>query len=1110
MSLRNGGSAAKRNLRVRFATDDASARFEPPEHLVTQLDAQADVTLATTVLLPDVSVSRSIKVRAELHGATAQPLMTAWAEADIDAHPRITSERTPDALILRNEGHARTTIAVLFDPQPLALDGSPIFPDLITRGHIPVPLGPNEDTTLGLPRYNGTITIRTADGERMVLRDAPPPALPAELASTFVLGETIAGARYGDLIAFQLEAENLSATPAYNVMLDLVLPSGLELVESLLSLNDVRLLERDITVSEETVSIALGRLASSCRLRLQGALRVTARRTHDYDVLDFDATVRARGVVPKTHPCSALISRSPVFGDTTTHINDIVEGPRGLQTTIEITNIEPEPFINASVNLRAFCCRVTAAHEMIDDQRVDLHIQPAYWAGPITRVNLNGLDAQTKRTIVLDIELLPEASGIDSIAIDAQLNVDGHEVSLGQARTSVSGHVDLSQSRLRYKQESHRSLRFAEPVILSLDVRNTGTIPARGVRVSINLPPEVSLHLGKPKEARWHVLIPSGPDTEGIAPNAADEWAITLYLTAPFADESFTIQPMLDADGYPPIPLPPITVLTPSTAELEISPISLEVENNNCLRVRVSVNNHGDGPTQSLSLSVPSSDNPMPRSLMIDDQPFPETTMVSPLIEGIPIDPLKPGDYRTISWLVVPGTEPYCAHVTIRNGIERERTIVSHMTRKHLRAGFVAPLADARSVGRTQVSQGFPFQVTRPFHTANPSWHVASSNQKSLNGTRQEPIAPGNELSALATDAGVEQSPIAPTATVVASIQNVETAVAEPENVQAITNVDNQTNDVQADNAEIVTESPAPEPSPEPENTPLPALVSDIHDPRLSPLAQSYFATRLAILANGIDPVVANDIAATRTPQSASEKSAELHQEEATSVEPDLSTKESLVLPQITLPPFLATEPPEEATTDFDALFDESQRDEFSTLIDHIHNDGFGVPNLDLVEQFLPALISTKIYGWRHVLAVRALLPNQHPASFAAVDGLKDIVSIVIAVGSELTVNETLIQQIETMDTIICEDTQLHYEIEASALGELDCELIAELPLDIGRNAIEESYGRYRALLNAYFTRGSDIATYDNSTRRATYSTFLHSDLDAALVELARALSISA
>jgi hypothetical protein len=734
LPIRNERPTAETNLWVLFHGDGCT--LDPKEVHIDKIAGREQQNIETTAtILPTIEGRRQIRVWAELTGSTVGPVTTAEAHAPISVRTGITLSDDGNAILITNDGDLPTDITLQVE-QPF-LTTAITFADSHTSD--PFTLQPNQQRHIPNDGYVGRIIAHANNGERAIIHrrtaDKATPVLEVHLE----IETSDNGARHQDLCPFILSITNAGNIAARETEMNLSLPEGVSVALDLLTIDDVRVLTEDRTLSPDLFNLQIGRLAPGATTIARGAFIVSAGTTNDDTTLTFEGFIKADNTQPTPLHRGISIDHAPLFVPHSTYIADPVEKDDGsLQLDVVITHSEARPISNAYLQLEVHGARISS---------VGNGTLGTYTLQPTTVANRNVMNVKLGRLdpdqrIIARIQLAPTPSNEQEHKIDihAALLADGHNINLGTREYTIPGKADLRQSTL--EQYGAGPLRLNMPSTIYLSLRNHGTVPAKDVRVAFELPHDVVIDMPTEPHGRWYPLVAALP------PGGSAGMPITIHLIRPPTAPKLVITAAVDAENAHDFALEPIAVDTPSTPDIRATEPNTRALEHGMIAVATRISNEGDGTATGVVLLVPNTDHPMPRTTTVDGSLVAEDTTASVLIEGLDLGDLPPGTFREITWIVAPPAKSYRANITVTStnsdhpkGIKRS----SKPTTSHLRHGFATELPDARLLDDVTINQ----------QPDAPHAHVPTNTEQ----TALRTDTPAHALPSRATDSGQPPQP---------------------------------------------------------------------------------------------------------------------------------------------------------------------------------------------------------------------------------------------------------------------------------------------------------------------------------------------------------------
>jgi hypothetical protein len=1059
LPVRNEYPHAERHLDLRFLSDCESIRFDPESIHVDEIKGRETIELRTSIeVLPGLDVSRPAQVWAEMLSESVGRLQTAKARMELVVTPKIALDLDGDEVVLSNEGDAKAMVTLRFDPMPRSSDGTALHATDERGDMKPFEMEPRTNLRFFVGPYVGRVVAKeVSGGDRVMLacdraaRRAPSLGAILELQRE----REDLGARHGDLRLFSLIVANESDVPACEVIFEMPMPEGLRFADDLFTVDDVKVLPQDVRVEHGVATILLGRIPPRRKIELRGGLLVTADRTFEADRIELDGYVRAKRTERVRVRESLAISHDLTLSPNSTYLDDIEEQDDGtLIARVTVTNVEPRDLEAVSLNVRVEGARVLKAidHTVPTVESV-LSVQPSIAKEPIARIPIGFVPKDTRRTIEIILAPTPTIEPETFVSIAVVLMADGLPFDLGVQRHRSSGRVDLSTSALRRKDKS--PLRLGMPVALELQMHNAGTVPAYDVRVRLDLPDDVKVDLPYARDGRWF-RFGDAP----LPPGGGASCPVTLWIERPLAQHNLVVKAIVDARNCPPVELDPIEIDTPSSPMLELSPVMVRLSKagqRDLLHVSVRVSNVGDGPAQGVIVSVPLDDHPLPRTTTIDDLPVNEDGHVSMLVDGVDLGTLQPGTYRDIGWLVAPGQDAYQAHVRVCDKSGTDLKARSSRTTLHVRSGFAADLPDARNIdpqreNLPQAEESLLFAratVERPQAPALESPTDDGSGCQALASAwpLSTEMEPGRQNGHLPLACGVASEPVVLHERSPVQLQSHQEPPSPP------------ATDKQEPNEESA------------------GISQDVIDLLAGKYGQK-------------DEVSPPD----------EEVEQESDQDESVGVDDEGDVEE----PEPTdddndYALFGLREHSSSARSSFTA---EEPEEEETPLIR-------GAPNVGLLTAVLPVLADSGLQLWKHVVASRLLLPDDHPGYGAVEAGLSEIIGPLTQLREDARPDESFVRRMERMDAMVLEDVRSASHIYGDdCFGKLDVYLVRSLPdaaegLD---EASERAYSLYVEQLKAYWGDALSAEAWENEERRIWMSSKNVDMLDESLRALADAL----
>jgi hypothetical protein len=684
LPIKNERNTAETNLRVRFFGDGLT--FDPEELVIPRIDGfeQRDV-VTTATILPRIDDRRLVRVWAELSANNGLTHNSAEATAQIAIRTGIALTDSPDGIIVANKGDE--TVAVI-----LSADGAltaDIDFDEETGKSEPIHLAPSEARKIRIESYTGRINARANNGERaIVYRRSTETDMP-EITARLEVVTPEDGARHNEICPFMLTISNTGIASARDVQLDLRIPDGVEISTELLTIDDIRVLSADRTIEDGTFTLKFGRLAPGATVIARGGFTVSADTLTDDPNVTLDGTILAANIPPIVVRSGITVDRAPVFVPNSTFIGDHITNDNGtIDVDITITHPEPRPINHAYLQLELEGARLEAVYTA--EWGPQLPVQPSTVGNRrVINVKLGRIEPDQRLTPRIHLIPTPSSTEEHIIRMRAILNADSNNVDLGERRYVIPGRADLTSSHLDKRDTS--PLRLNMPTTIHLMLHNTGTVPARDVRVSFTPPDNVHLAMPMEPTGRWYTL------TNSIPPGGSAGLPIVAHLIAPPTADIVTIGASVDAENAPEVTLEAITLMTPSSPHLRATVPTTASPQQGLLHVASRITNEGDGVAREVSISVPHDDHPLPRMTTVDGAFIEETTPISKLVEGIDLGDLLPGTYRDVTWMVSPPATTYRASckVTSANGDEPIE-LSSLPTVAHIQKAFASTLPAAR------------------------------------------------------------------------------------------------------------------------------------------------------------------------------------------------------------------------------------------------------------------------------------------------------------------------------------------------------------------------------------------------------------------------------
>lgn len=1068
LPLQNEGRNDERNLLVRFHGEGVT--LDPEEVRVEHLSGGGALTVRTTAtVLPAQAPITQISVWAELTSAGARTLSSTSARGLVMTRARLHLHFNAATRILTvaNQGNLDTVVHLDFTPaQPDAT--VPFEFDLTANSNREVPIG----------GYAGAVTAWSAEGERAVLRVAPHGEGAPEVAASFRL-DTTRPARYGDLAPFTLLLEHRSGGAADAVAFDLPLPSGLTPCPELFSLDDVRLLPADCAITEERLFVRLGRLEAGRAAVLRGAFLINADRRDTREAIELEGSVAGERLAPQVVRATVALDRTPLVSLQQSYLGEFEHHQdSAIGLTATITYLEPLDSERAHLRLAVDGGQVTGARDC-DEQ---LPLYPSTVAGrPTMLVGLGTLKTDSRRCIRLTIAPTPSSSDTHHLRVRAALLADGQTIDLGEREAEIPGVVRLEHSSVETAQSG--DLRLGMPVSVRLIVRNEGTVPARDVRLALDLPDAVDVSLPQERQGRWWPLV------SAIPPGGMAALPLTLTLTQSLGTPRLEVAAELDAANAPATTLAPFYLRTPSAALLQVStPLTMPAPHG-LVAVAVRITNLGDGSADNVRLAVPADSHPMPRTTSVDEVAIDEDGSTPIIVRGLTLGTIAPGAYRDVAWLAAPGHDPYVVTVRVESDTEDPISVQSHPMSLPARLGLASALPPARSLDdREAVAPQTP-APTFTIHVERPE------------PTNELPPADGeNALRALG--AGREDA----------------AGMAAPETPPMLT--------------ERIEETPGPAVAP---HTEAAAALSDGEDAH----AVTAAGTTGAKSDGGNAATMEGGVPVSRAPESAGEPTVEIapeqgasdevgelearHGAQAHAFEPNAPTFSISDLIDIDASPSTFTAAPETTSpgsngtgTQLPSFFGTTAAPTLPSQApeappeSRVTSEPLAGDAKDLFVHCAPLLADLKNCGaWPHALLLRYALPSQYTQARDSVEALTERLAPLLSYGPEANPTPTFISAATSYDEQLRNDLALHDIVcarESSAA--LDAQIARIVPIEIETTdeQVAFTYHEYASCLREFFT--SDIISErDDGMRNLMLSTQRNVTLDDALGALLRTLS---
>lgn len=1082
LSIRSVRSADAKNLRVRFVGE--GVRIVPEEIEIDFLAGYEHQDIeANAEILPAERNSR-VKVWAELHGAAEHVLQTAPAIASIQALARLRLDIDGDELIIANDGDKQTTVTLQALPVvpaigDLALDWNGVSPAFQLDAHA------ERRVTLG--DFTGTLTLSSPDGERAVTRRTSTAINRPSIEATLAISVPPKGARYGDLLPFEVQIANMGTAAAQKLAVNLPLPPGIEIQRDLLSIDDVRMVPSDYDITQERVTLRLGRLGEQQTAYVRGAFVLTADRRSEHDVIDMDGFVNAKDVDPERIRHGIQIDRTPLFVSHTSYLGEIEpSGENLLGVPTVVTNAEPLDIERVKVRYEVSQARIK---RVVDEHGRQMPLHPSNVGGrPTTLVSLDTLRANERRIIIVQLQPNPTGSEEHNVAIRATLLADGYHIDLGTRERVIAGQVVLKNSKIEF-MNGIQELRLGTPVDLRLTISNEGTVPASDVRIAIPVPDQVAVHLPREAEGRWYPLVAQ------IPPGGSASLPMQISLHAPLNAESLDLQPEIDASNATAVRLQPLTVPTPAQALLDVSDPFVEAQGKGLVAVGIRITNIGDGEAHDIILTVPETDCVVGRTTHVDGEYYDEDGNTPIVVRGLKLGSLPAGAYREVSWLVTPAPGEYVAHVNVR-AEDADINVKSRPISGHLRTGFAVQLPSPRRIDddaspRPDVRPQAP--TIEPENALEDSGDVrALGAGKATADTFESPVhdrteQPPNEEGRSLLDGLDEHEP---------------TATIDAPKVEAAQQV----------------QEPAAPPAPEPAK-------AEAMEPAQEPTLTTQAPPAESVTSLG------NDNAAATAPQ-ATEQGGTLQQQ--TVVEPKAATGAftpawdseddllSTQQPVIETPAPHAPTPPVEEPVSFFGPHPSPENDQrepqSGNQPERVVSMAASNSTTELVEkdaqQFLEiaALLNDAkgLQGWVHAIALRLAVPTKFASARESVESYIERI-LPSLLNEDTTPTRAFINAAISYDTILMQDLAAEQEDAGDTEARLDAAL-SRLAADRLLGATpqtQKAYTEYRDLLIEHFQIDL-FQNRDNEDRRVNLSVDAIVALDEALDALVRVSQLAA
>ena len=673
------------DVTIHFCGDGLA--FDHPAQKFERIPRHSSQTMSTdATILPNLAANHIVKVWAQLTAPVVGVLETGIATVRVEHSHALSMTYVAPILRITNDGDALEHVAITATPS--IEEGLPATLDL----------APKESHEIVLESYSGTILATGASGERALCMITAQDGTAAAIEAELELRAPDAGVRDCDTLPFAVHINNSGGLAAHDVLITLPLSPDIELIPSLVTLDHVRMIADDIVVQANPqgslLTLRCGRIPPHSATIVHGAFRLSVAPNIDTERISFDGSVTERGGTRARIRGSVQIDRSPRFAPQTTYLSDIFADDAGrYHTTITITNSQTADIINASVRLVTHNARLSSARLVQDDDDTVCSITPSTIAEtPTSVVSIGTIPTQGRRTLRLQLEPLPSHTDRESlIALGAVLAVDGNLIDLGVRESTITHRVDLTTSTLTLAS-SDSVLRLGMPCDLKLMVTNSGTAPAKDVRLALDLPPAAHARIFGPAHGRWHTILPY------IPPGGTLGVTLTIELDEPAQGQDAIILAHLDAANAPATQLAPVTVPTPTAPLVNVRAPKVRLKDHGLLSVEVVVENVGDGPAHNVSIMVPADNAPLARATTIDGQALTELSPTSALIEGVNLGSLEPGTYRTVTWLIAPGPTPVQARATILSDSSVVIPVTSGIITTHMRSGFATELPKARAI----------------------------------------------------------------------------------------------------------------------------------------------------------------------------------------------------------------------------------------------------------------------------------------------------------------------------------------------------------------------------------------------------------------------------